>query len=123
MPIPKVESEELVIVKLLDGTFAIGRYVEYTTDGVAEHFVQDAYVLMMQQFPSGEIRVAIADFMAPFIQDGSGTLFGERDWIGFPYPLPKNLVSDYTHKKTGIVLANNISQVNAAASGIFTGGQ
>jgi hypothetical protein len=108
MPIPKVENEELVIVKLIDGNFAIGKYVEYATDHSTDHFVQDAYVLIMQQFPNGEVRVAIADFMAPFIQDGSGTVFGERDWIGVPYPMPKNIQADYMHKKTGIMMANSI---------------
>jgi hypothetical protein len=103
---PVIKHEDYVLAKLVDGNFVVGRYIEHGPEKL--RFIQNAYLLIMQQTPDGGIRVAIADFFAPFIQDGAGAVFSERDWIGMPQPMPDALIGDYTQKKTGIRLATSM---------------
>jgi hypothetical protein len=103
MALKTVEPNDLVLAKLIDGTFIVGKYIEYGEEKL--RFIQDAYLLMLQQLGNGEVRVGIADFYSPFIQDGAGTILSERDWIGTPQPMPATLIGDYTQKKTGIRIA------------------
>jgi hypothetical protein len=105
--VTEVKNDDLAMIKLVDGSFAIGKctLIERSEEegGGADIFVVDAYTLMLKRAPNGEVGVAIADFMAPFIQNTEGAIFAEKDWIGLPHPMPVELQADYLRKKTGIV--------------------
>jgi hypothetical protein len=102
----KTEHNDLVIIKLVDGNFAIGIFAVIEEAA----FVTDAYSLIMRHTPSGEVAVAITDFMAPFINDGQGVTFSQYDWFGPAMPMPESLKSDYIQRKTGIRLATQMPQ-------------
>ena len=99
---------DFVLVKLKDGTFAVGTFGLTSDDCMARQFIHSAYILIMRQNSDGNIGVVIADFMAPFIQNGEGTTFYEKDWIGEVFPMPETLQKEYLQRKTGLVIASAI---------------
>jgi hypothetical protein len=105
-----MQNGDLTIVKLNDGTFAIGKYASNDSiiEEVNDERIEEAYILILSGTPTGEVRVMIADFMAPFIQDKQGTTFRSKDWIGQPFAMPIEIQQDYMRRRTGIVITNQM---------------
>lgn len=100
-----MKNGDPIIAKLVDGSFAIGEYSSIIVEGALRESMNNANLVMLRQLPNGDVSAGIIDFMAPFIQDKQGMSLTQKDWIGEVRSMPESLVSEYTQRKTGIVLA------------------
>jgi hypothetical protein len=103
-----MKNGDLVIVKLVDGSFAIGEYESTSMCMSVKEFIKNSYLVVLRQLPNGEVSAGILDFMAPFIQDRLGVILTQKDWIGEPKAMPEEFVSEYIQRKTGIFVAKSL---------------